>query len=193
MRGQMSDVTPFSVVRRRLDGIRLLLDAMDEPALEELIESLLATRRVFVTGKGRSGLVAECFAMRLMQLGMVAHVPGEATCPRITTGDLLVAVSCSGTTPTTVQLARIARETGAHVVALTAAPESPVAAEADRVVVVPVTGDDVKRGFHYVVGPYNNTLFEQALLLCFDGLVYTMLERQGIPEERLRDRHANLE
>jgi 6-phospho-3-hexuloisomerase len=148
---------------------------------------------VFVTGKGRSGKVAECFAVRLMQMGFAVHVPGESTCPRIQSGDLMVAISCSGTTRTTVQLARISREAGAQVACMTAVPNSELASVAHHEIVIPTTGDQVKRLYRYVVGPYNNTLFEQAVLLYCDALVYSILEREGIPKDRLRELHTNLE
>ncbi|NLW50363.1 MAG: SIS domain-containing protein [Candidatus Brocadiaceae bacterium] len=183
----------FDIVNARLNGISLLLQEMDVGAAERLTQMLLKARRVFVTGKGRSGYIGQCLAMRLMQMGLDAHVPGEATCPRIRRGDLMVGISCSGTTMSTVQFARIARESKASVAALTAVPDSPFARNADHVIVVPVTGKDVKKRYRYVLGPHNNTLFEQALLLYFDGLVYSILERKGIPKRRLSDRHANLE
>jgi 6-phospho-3-hexuloisomerase len=183
----------FSIVQARLEGIRLLLEEMDEAAAEELVHMVIGARRVFVTGKGRSGFVAECFAMRLMQMGFDAHVPGEATCPRIRRGDVMVAVSCSGTTTSTVQFARISAESGARVVALTADADSPLAEVAHLVVHVPVTGRDVRERYRYVLGPHNNTLFEEALLLFFDATVYSILAREGIPKRRLADRHTNLE
>ena len=183
----------FGILLTRLDGIRLLLDDMDEAAAERLVQMVLKARAVFVTGKGRSGLIGECFAMRLMQMGFEVHVPGEATCPRITRGDLMLAISCSGTTMTTVQLARISHEAHAQVVAVTADPASPLTAHADHVVVVPVTGDDVKKSYRYVLGPYNNTLFEEAILLYFDAMLYAILERERIPKRRLSERHTNLE
>lgn len=183
----------FDVVRTRLDGIRLLLDEMDPAAAERLTRMILAARRVFITGKGRSGRVAECFAMRLMQMGVEVHVPGEATCPRIKRGDLMVAISCSGTTVTTVQLARISRDSGAKVVAVTAVPDSQLCGLADHVVVLPSAQHKVKRSYRYVLGPYNNTLFEEALLLYFDAMVHAILQREGIPQTRLSRRHTNLE
>ncbi|MFO8009144.1 MAG: 6-phospho-3-hexuloisomerase [Candidatus Brocadiia bacterium] len=193
----MAEKTPSSDVltalRDALDGIDRLADRIGREATEALVEGIFDSRRVFVTGKGRSGYVAECFAMRLMQMGFDAHVPGEATCPRIGTADLLIAVSCSGTTMTTVQMARISGEAGATVVAVTADAESPLSRAADHVVVIPVTGEDVQRGYRSVIGPYNNTLFEEALLLYFDALVYAILERGGIPEDTIQQRHTNLE
>jgi len=183
----------LGILKARLDGIGLLLDGMDEAAAERLVQMILRAGSVFITGKGRSGFVAECFAMRLMQMGFPVHVPGEATCPRIRRGDLMITVSCSGTTMTTVQMAHISREAGAGVVAVTADPDSPLAEGADLVILVPVTGKDVKKRYRYVLGPYNNTLFEQALLLYFDAMVYSILEREGIPKRTLAQRHTNLE
>ncbi len=183
----------FGVVRTRLDGIRLLLDDMEETDAERLVQMLQKANRVFVTGKGRSGLVAQCFATRLMQMGFDVHVPGESTCPRIQTGDLMIAISCSGTTGSTVQFARIAHESGAKVAGVTAVADSALAALADHVVHVPVTEKDVKERYRYVLGPYNNTLFEEALLLYFDAMVYSILEREGIPQAVLDQRHTNLE
>ena len=183
----------FDMVRTRLDDIRLLLEDMDEPAAERLVGIIRRARRVFVTGKGRSGYIASCFATRLMQMGFEAHVPGEATCPRIGKGDLMVAISCSGTTSTTVQFARISRDSGAMVVAVTAAARSPLARAAHHVIVVPVTVEGVKQRYRYVLGPHSNTLFEEALLLYFDAMVYSMLVREGISKEHLSRRHTNLQ
>ncbi|MHC4591223.1 MAG: SIS domain-containing protein [Planctomycetota bacterium] len=183
----------FGIVKTRLQGIELLLDEMDEAAAEQLVQMLLGADRTFITGKGRSGYVAQCFSQRLMQMGFDVHVPGEATCPRIRQGDVMVAISCSGTTTSTVQFSRISRESGADIAAITAVADSPLAKLAHHVVLVPVTGEDVKDRYRYVLGPHNNTLFEEALLLYFDAMVYSILEREGIPEQVLDDRHTNLE
>jgi len=184
---------PFKVLRARLDGINALLEDMDVADAQELIKMLLAANRIFVSGKGRSGKVADCFAVRLMQMGFDVHVPGESTCPRITRGDLMVAISCSGTTVTTVQVTRISADARAKVAVITAVPDSPLAQLADLVVLVPTTGADVKKRYRYVLGAFNNTLFEQATLLYLDALVYAMLRRKGIPKQRLSERHTNLE
>lgn len=183
----------FKVLRTRLDGISKLLQEMNEADAEALVRMILAAERIFVTGKGRSGKIAECFAVRLMQMGFVSHVPGESTCPRIRAGDLMVTISCSGTTSTTVQLARIAREAGATIVCITAVPGSDLTQTSHHTILVPTTGADVKRLYRYVVGPHNNTLFEQAVLLYCDAVIYSILESEGIPEERLRQLHTNLE
>jgi len=68
-----------------------------------------------------------------------------------------------------------------------------MAAHADHAVLVPVTGRDVKESYRYVLGPYNNTLFEEAVLLFCDALLYSILGREGIPARLLEERHTNLE
>lgn len=104
-----TDSDIFEIATTQFEGIRLLFEQIDARVTERLVRALMRAKRVFVTGRGRSSLLTGWFAMRLMQMGFDVHVPGEVTCPRITKGDLLVAISCSGTTTTTVDLARIAR------------------------------------------------------------------------------------
>ncbi|MDP6439087.1 MAG: SIS domain-containing protein [Candidatus Brocadiia bacterium] len=181
------------IAGNRLEGVRLLLCGIEAEATEKLIRMMLRAKRVFVTGKGRSGLIAGCAAMRLMQFGFNAHVPGEATCPRITRGDLMIAISCSGTTMTTLQLARVSKESRAKVVSVTAVADCALTETADHSLVIPVTGPEIRKRYRYALGPHNNTLFEEALLVYFDAVVYSLLEREGIPKRMLGQRHTNLE
>ena len=186
-----SDV--FERVRRRLGEVDQVLDEMDPSAADRAIELIADAPAIFVTGKGRTGYVAQCFAMRLMQMGFVVHVPGEATCPRIGADDLMFSLSCSGTTATTVEMTRISRKSGARIVAVTANADSPLAQLAHQLILVPVSGEKFPHAESTVLGPYNNTLFEEAMLLYFDALVYSLLERENIPRGRLSERHTNLE
>ncbi len=183
----------LDTLHKRLEEINDLMHRMDEDAPQELMRLILDADAVFVSGKGRSGYIASCLAMRLMQMGFTVHVPGEATCPRIGPKDLMVAVSCSGQTVTTTELARISNNSGADVVAVTADASSPLAETSDHIILVPVQGGDVKESHRYVIGPYNNTLFEEALLLYFDALINYMLNHEGIPPGRLQEMHTNLE
>ncbi|WP_438357045.1 hypothetical protein [Staphylococcus hominis] len=48
-----------------------------------------------MAGKGRSGFVANSFAMRLNQLGKQAFVIGESTTPSIQKDDLFIVISGS--------------------------------------------------------------------------------------------------
>ncbi len=181
------------VVTAQLAAVKLLLGRIQKEASEKLVKMVLQAERIFVTGQGRTGMVAQCFAIRLAQMGFNVHIPGLATCQRIEMPDLLIAISCSGTTMTTVEFARTSRNTGAKVAAITALTKSTLARLADHIVLIPSDNQDIKEQCKYAVGPNNNTLFEQTVLLYVDALVYILLERKGISEDIINQRHTNLE
>jgi len=186
-----SDLT--EIVASQIAAIKLLVGRIDAAATRNLIEMILQADKVFVTGQGRSGLVAQCLATRLAQMGFNVHIPGHATCQRIGAGDLLIAISGSGTTTTTVDFARISRQAGAKVIAVTAFGKCALAQLADQVVVIPANDEDIRKKCKYIVGPKNNALFEEVMLLYADVLVYILLERKGVPKSIINQRHTNLE
>ncbi|MHC4202368.1 MAG: 6-phospho-3-hexuloisomerase, partial [Planctomycetota bacterium] len=55
-----------------LDEIGRTLALIDEGDARRLAEAILRAERVYLAGLGRSGLVASCFAMRLVHLGFTA-------------------------------------------------------------------------------------------------------------------------
>lgn len=109
----------------------------DREPIESAARELDAAERVFVAGAGRSGFMANALAMRLVHLGSRVHVVGETTAPTMTSGDVLVAVSGSGSTPGTVRTAEEAARVGGRVVAVTTDTDSSLASLADTVVPVP--------------------------------------------------------
>ena len=183
----------LEIAASQFEGINLLFGHIDELATERLVQMVLQAGRIFVTGQGRSGLIANCFATRLAQMGFNVHIPGLATCQRIEKPDLLIAISCSGTTVTTVELVKTSRNAGAQVAVVTALDGSPLAQLATHIVLIPSDNEDIKARCMYVVGPNNNTLFEETTLLYFDTLVYMLLQRKGISENIISQRHTNLE
>ena len=167
-----------------LDHIGRVMNQADWTGFVELADMLPQARRTFVTGAGRSGLVARSFGMRLMHAGLPAFIPGETATPAADSGDLLVGVSCTGTTGYTEYIARRAGELGATVVVITAEPRSPLALSADKVVLVPAEGDDI------VV---RAAVFEHAASLCLDAVFNILVDRLKLDPDSLRQRHANLE
>ncbi len=167
-----------------LARIAAVMDKADWKGLLELADMLPRARRTFVTGAGRSGLVARSFGMRLMHAGLPAFVPGETITPATGAGDLLVAVSCTGTTGFTDYLAERARQLGASTVAITAEPESPLARKADKVVVIPASEDDIV---------LRAAVFEHAVSLCLDAVFNVLSHRLKLDMDAFRQRHANLE
>lgn len=167
-----------------LARIAKVMEQADWQGMLELARMLARTQRTFVVGAGRSGLVARSFGMRLMHMGLEAYIPGETITPAAAKDDLLVAISCTGETGYTDYLARRAKQLGAEVVVLTAEADSPLAADADRVVLIPAKADDIV---------LRAAVFEHAASLCLDA-VFNVLSRQlKLDVDDYRKRHANLE
>ena len=167
-----------------LGKIEQVMAKADWTGLLDLADMLPRMPRVFVTGAGRSGLVARSFAMRLMHLGLPAYVPGETVTPAIHEGDLLVAISTTGQTGYTVYLAQRAKQLGAKVVLLTAEHEGPLAEIADKVVVIPAVDEDIV---------IRAAVFEHAASLCLDAVFNVLAEFLKLDLESFRKHHANLE
>jgi len=161
--------------------------------MELLVRAVSAAPRVFVAGAGRSGLVAQSFAMRLMHLGKSVHVIGDATTPGIGPGDLLVVGSGSGSTPSLVTAAGNARSLGARIALLTIRADSPIARLADIVLTIPAPTPKIEVGTDFASGQPMGSLFEQALFLTFDALILMLMDLEGISGEDMFTRHANLE
>lgn len=165
-----------------LDAIERVGGKIDRRSAAVMNEEIMKARRVFVSGAGRSGLLAQAFAMRLVHLGFRVYVTGEVVTPAILGGDLLICCSGSGETETTIHFAEVARRVGARLCVISARPGSTLAKMADCPVMIPAwTG----RGL-------GQSLFEQVLFI--------FLERQVVRLRRLKkDRpefetvHANLQ
>jgi 6-phospho-3-hexuloisomerase len=140
-------------------------------------------RRWFCTGQGRSGLVAEMAAMRLMHIGFDAHAVGEATAPSISAGDGLVTISGSGETPVTVHLTRLAVDFGAHTLAVTTRANSTLAGLAGSVIEVPTTRSV----------QFGGSLFEQSALLLLDAIALDLTAGDRQTHAEMQARHANLQ
>lgn len=175
-----------------LDEIQSVLDRIDEKAYEEFISQILTAKNVFVTGQGRSGLVSRTFAMRLTHIGLNAYCVGDATTPNIDRGDLLIACSSSGGTHITRYIAGLARKVNATVVAVTSHKNSPLAAQTDIVIELPV--QEVSTNYKNSGSiQFRSTLFEQACLVYLDGVILSLVKRLNSSENEMHRRHSNLE
>lgn len=173
-----------------LSEVERTIRSIDPMQVNSLAHEILSARRIYTAGAGRSGLVSSCFAMRLVHLGLVAHVVGEATAPGVAEGDLLIVSSGSGRTRTVIAQASAARSRGTRVAAVTADERSPLARQADIVMLIPCPPFSSARGKTIQFG---GSLFEQSLLLFYDTLILELAERLGRSPLDMRMRHANLE
>jgi 6-phospho-3-hexuloisomerase len=169
--------------------------------LKILTAALANKRKILVVGAGRSGLVAKAFAMRLMHLGFNVYVVGETITPSIGEGDVLIAVSGSGSTQVVISVASAAKSVKATVVAITSFEDSPLAKMSDHVVKIPGRTKIAAETDYFarqVLGIYEpiaplGTLFEDAALLFFDGVIVALMNILGLEEKDLKEKHANIE
>jgi 6-phospho-3-hexuloisomerase len=176
-----------------LGELRDVLSKTDPQEEETFIRQLLAAKRIFVCGLGRSGLMMRAFAMRLMHLGLTSFVVGETTTPSIQEGDLLAVGSGSGETSTPVSMARLAKKTGATVAAITGHRDSTLAQLADVVILIPPRSVKVAGTANLPSCQPLGTLAEQSLLVYLDSVVARLWSIIGETSEELSKRHANLE
>ncbi|SEO11674.1 6-phospho-3-hexuloisomerase [Cryobacterium sp. TMT1-3] len=178
----------LSLVRDEIANTAAKIDARQVADLAGLLSQ---PGSVFIAGAGRSGLVLRMAGMRLMHLGLTVHIAGDTTTPAIRAGDLLLVASGSGTTSGVVKSAETAAKAGARIAAFTTNANSPLAALADALVIIPAAqktdhGSSVSR-------QYSGSLFEQVLFLATEAVFQSLWDNVDEPAEQLWLRHANLE
>ncbi len=153
---------------------------------QAFVEEILSAQQIVVAGRGRSGMMSAAFARRLGQMGLSAWGLDDTTVPRLGQGDLLVACTGSGTTPTVLSLMDTARQGGARVLSVTRLPS-----QTDDVadVVAALDVPTAEKGLSFPLG----TLFEVSLLAFLDHIVVDLLAALGATESELGARHTNLE
>ncbi len=175
-----------------INEIDYVLDGIKEEEFKLFIAAINSSKNIFVTGQGRSGLVARTFAMRLTHIGFSCHVVGDTTTPNIDKGDMLIACSSSGTTSVTCHIADLAKRLNAQVVVITAHPNSELSEYADLTIEIPASDtDDVVQS--QLTAQFRSTLFEQACLVYLDAVILTLVRLLNREEIEMMKRHANLE
>lgn len=168
-----------------------VLEKVDYAALAQLAQAITSSRRIFVTGEGRSGLVIRMVAMRLMHLGCQDFVVGETTTPSIQAGDLLIDCSGSGSTGNVVAIAQKAKEVGARIVSITTQEDSPLGKMAD--ITIKLDAAAKQDHSHHQSQQFAGSLFEQSTLLLFDALFHVLSHNLNKSTETLWALHTNLE
>lgn len=181
----------FAKMVREIDEC---LGKVRQESIEQALLTITSAGRVFLAGSGRSALGIRGFAMRLMHLGIDAHLVGESTTPPIGAGDCLIIGSGSGTTASLLALAEPAKEIGAKIVLFTIDPNSPMAQRANSVVVIPASSPKARISTPdgQSIQPMGS-LFEQCLFLLLDALVLVLMQTYKVTAAEMFARHANLE
>ena len=182
----MSEITNYRLI---LDELDHTLSHVKDSETQAFLSQVIKANPVFVAGKGRSGFVANSFAMRLNQLGKFAYVVGESTTPSITEDDLFIVISGSGSTEHLRLLVEKAKSVDAEVVLLSTNPNSAIGALANTVIELPAGTKYDAEGSAQPLG----SLFEQAAQVFLDSLVLDLMNELNVDEETMQSNHANLE
>ena len=170
-----------------LADLRRILDAVPKETTNEFVDAIVNSKRVFMHGLGRSGLVARMFGMRLVHVSQDATIVGDTTTPAIRRDDLLVVCSRTGRSPILRHAVSLAHAEGARAVAVVGDEGTRLENPADLVVRLP---SEVAHSAHRQP---MGSLWEQALLLYLDGVVVLrLMEKLGLTQEDMEQIHSNL-
>lgn len=175
-----------------LADLRRVLEKVSAREMAALAQEILRAERIFVTGLGRTGLMARGFAMRLMHLGRRVYHVGDVITPAIGRGDLLVIGTRTGRSKVLLHYIDIARKARARVAVVTAARTSPAARRADVVLAIddrPALAVRRRAARRQPLG----SLFEQAFLVVLDQVILDLMDALHLGERDLKGRHTTFE
>lgn len=176
-----------------LDDLSQTLHQVDNHQIDTFRTTILKADRIFVAGKGRTGLQMKGFAMRLMHLGLKVHVIGEVTTPGIQKSDLLIIGSGSGRTASLLGYAKSAVLIGTSIALITGDKSSPIAELSNPMVYIPASNFKSGRKKDRETVLLMGSLFEHALGLFCDLLTIQLKEQLQKSETEMQMLHANLE
>lgn len=175
-----------------VEELRQTVHLISDEEAEKLVNLILESKKIFVAGAGRSGLMGKSFVMRMMHMGIDAYVVGETVTANLEKDDLLIIGSGSGETKTLVAIAEKAKSLGGTVAAITISPDSTIGELADLTITLPGVTKDQSEGDYKTIQPMGS-LFEQTMLLFYDAIILRFMEKKGLDSTKMYGKHANLE
>jgi len=162
-------------------AVSSLLDKIDEAFITACELVLACEGRVVVTGMGKSGHIANKIAATLASTGTPAFFvhPGEAShgdMGMITSKDVVLAISNSGTTTELVTILPLIKRMGAPLISMTGNANSTLAREAVANLDISVAEEACPLG----LAPTSSTT---ATLVMGDALAVALLEARGFSAE----------
>ena len=205
MTEEFSDIPLF--MDQMADSIKKTVATISRDETSAFFNHLLSTRRIYVAGAGRSGIIARAFAMRLLHLGFDVYVVGETITPALQKGDTLVMFSGSGETHTMATFCETVKGLGGFVCLVTASPDSTMSRMADIVVNLGdltgyYHGDTATFEERQVTGQYRSvaaafaplgTMFETLALVFSDAVISALMEAKKEGALELKRRLSNTE
>lgn len=175
------------VLNIEADAVRALVERIDERFVATV--NLIGTRkgRVVVTGIGKSGHIARKIASTLSSTGTPAYFVHAAEASHgdlgmIESGDVVIALSYSGTSSELMGIVPLIKRRGAKLVTITGNPGSPLAREAD----INLDANVAQEACPHNLAPTASTT---AALALGDALAVALLDAQGFSAEDFARSH----
>jgi arabinose-5-phosphate isomerase len=181
--------TGREVIRRERDALDAVAASLGEE-FDRAVELLLACPgRVILCGMGKSGQIARKIASTLTSTGTPSAFlhPAEGfhgDVGLVTSRDVVIAVSNSGSTREVMDLVPVIRNLGARVIAMTGSPHSPLAKSAD----IALCWGDLKEADPMALVP---TVSAAVTLALGDALTVAIMERRGFGASDYRVFHPS--
>jgi arabinose-5-phosphate isomerase len=184
--------TPFielgrSVVELEAQAVSVLTNRINDSFTRACEMMLGCEGRVVVVGMGKSGHIGNKIAATLASTGTPAFFvhPGEAShgdLGMITTGDIVLAISNSGTTAEILTILPIIKRMGVRLISMTGGPTSPLAQQSDVVLDIAVE----KEACPHNLAPTASTT---VTLVMGDALAVALLKSRGFTAEDFARSH----
>lgn len=168
------------------------VSCLAEEDINQFMEKILSSKRIFVAGTGRSDILGRVFAMKLMQMDFTVYVVGETTTPSIEAEDLLVIISGSGETEHSYLILKNAKRVGAYTYLITAHQVSRMWKITQGKIRIPgprkLSSLDNKKSQQFI-----GSLFGQGAFIFLESVIHKLRTKIKMDSEDIMVRHANLE
>ena len=169
-----------NLIKQFLESSNDIISGLDSKVIENFAEQLKKAKRVYTVGVGSLGLLAKGFTTKLTYLGYETYFIGETLMPSPSKNDLLIAISESGEADYTVKAARIAKNLGATVVAITSCPQSTLGKLADLNIGIKwkekIPKEELKEREGELLTP-NSSLFEIVTLMILNAVMSELVNK----------------
>lgn len=179
----------MSNITKIINELSNIPEPLRDKERKRVIKLIHDSKHIFVSGSGRSGLMVDGFANRLLQLGLSVSVVGEITSPHTHSNDLIIFNSASGKSEKMIAQVKKANSNGVRSLLFTTDKESPLARNCEEVVTIKAQSKYTNTTSIQPMGG----LFEQYSLLFFDSLILDYLDEYNMLEETMIDNHADIE
>jgi len=166
------------------------LEDLDPKQVNQFLESISEAKKIIATGRGRSKLIAQLFAIRLHNLSKRVTVVGEGVMdisPPVKKGTLVVAISGSGETQDVITYVEHAKEVGAEIFVITSNAKSTLAKIAKYCIIVKGRTqkweykDFLEREFSKEYEPLTleGSMFEISTMIFLEGVSAELAKRRS--------------